>query len=239
MSRAAQPETEAINTDSFLDIVASVVSIMIIMVLMTGLKIENTPVHPALLAAAIERSDMPSAGDAAIEQALQGEQNRATGEIERLRRKATDVREECDELVQAVASLEERDRSIGQYLDKQSQEGAEVKRRIGEARSQLDEFHRKERAVESAPGPTVAIESYPTPLSRDVDGHELHFHLRAGRVAFVPMDSFLEKLKGELRLKAYRLRDEREMTETLEPEGGFLLKYTLHRVHQAPGRTSA
>ena len=168
MSRAAQPETEAINTDSFLDIVASVVSIMIIMVLMTGLKIENTPVNPALLAAAIERSDMPSAGDAAIEQALQGEQNRATGEIERLRRKATDVREECDELVQAVASLEERDRSIGQYLDKQSQEGAEVKRRIGEARSQLDEFHRKERAVESAPGPTVAIESYPTPLSRDV-----------------------------------------------------------------------
>jgi hypothetical protein len=121
---------------------------------------------------------------------------------------------------------------IGQDLDKQSQEGIELKRGIGEAHSRLDELQRQERAVLTAPGPTVAIESYPTPLSRDVDGHELHFRLRAGRVAFVPMDSFVEKLKGELRLKAYRLRDEREMTETLEPEGGFLLKYTLQRVDQ-------
>ena len=41
-------ETEAVNPDSFLDIVASVVSIMIIMVLMTGLKIKHTPLVPAL-----------------------------------------------------------------------------------------------------------------------------------------------------------------------------------------------
>ena len=34
---------EAVNADSFLDIVASVVSVMIIMVMMTGLKIKNTP----------------------------------------------------------------------------------------------------------------------------------------------------------------------------------------------------
>ena len=37
-------EEEAVNADSFLDIVASIVSVMIIMVMMTGLKIKNTPV---------------------------------------------------------------------------------------------------------------------------------------------------------------------------------------------------
>jgi len=37
-------QEEAVNADSFLDIVASVVSVMIIMVMMTGLKIKNTPV---------------------------------------------------------------------------------------------------------------------------------------------------------------------------------------------------
>jgi len=230
MPRAVQVETEAINTDSFLDIVASVVSIMIIMVLMTGLKIENTPVDAAALAAAMGQTVLPSEEDAAPERSVQDEQSRAAEKIDKLRGEATDVREECNQLSQRVASLEERRRTVGQDLDRQSQEGAEVQRRIGEARSHLAELERKERAVEAAPGPTVAIESYPTPLSRDVEGHELHFHLRAGRVAFVPMDSFLEKLKGEIQLKAYRLRDEREMTETLEPEGGFLLKYALQRV---------
>ena len=41
-ARNAEHE-EAVNADSFLDIVASVVSVMIIMVMMTGLKIKNTP----------------------------------------------------------------------------------------------------------------------------------------------------------------------------------------------------
>ena len=41
MSRIIEQE-EAVNADSFLDIVASVVSVMIIMVVMTGLKIKNT-----------------------------------------------------------------------------------------------------------------------------------------------------------------------------------------------------
>ena len=41
MPKAIHAESEAINADSFLDIVASVVSIMIIMVLMVGLRIRK------------------------------------------------------------------------------------------------------------------------------------------------------------------------------------------------------
>ena len=50
MPRRASAESEPVNADSFLDIVASVVSIMIIMVLMVGLKIKNTPVEAPTLA---------------------------------------------------------------------------------------------------------------------------------------------------------------------------------------------
>ena len=58
MPRPTSPETEAVNPDSFLDIVASVVSIMIIMVLMTGLKIKHTPLLPPAAIAA--HAPMPS-----------------------------------------------------------------------------------------------------------------------------------------------------------------------------------
>ena len=54
MPRIIEQE-EAVNADSFLDIVASVVSIMIIMVMMTGLKIENTPLD-ALPTSEVERA---------------------------------------------------------------------------------------------------------------------------------------------------------------------------------------
>ena len=48
MSRPTSQLTEAVNSDSFLDIVASVVSIMIIMVVMEGMRIKNTPVTTAI-----------------------------------------------------------------------------------------------------------------------------------------------------------------------------------------------
>ena len=48
MSRPNSQLTEAVNSDSFLDIVASVVSIMIIMVVMEGMRIKNTPVTTAI-----------------------------------------------------------------------------------------------------------------------------------------------------------------------------------------------
>ena len=50
MPRLAPAESEPVNADSFLDIVASVVSVMIIMVMMVGLKIKYTPVEATTLA---------------------------------------------------------------------------------------------------------------------------------------------------------------------------------------------
>jgi hypothetical protein len=48
MPRFAKENTEAVNPDSFLDIVASVVSIMIIMVVMEGSRIKNAPIQAAI-----------------------------------------------------------------------------------------------------------------------------------------------------------------------------------------------
>ena len=253
MSRSTEPETEAINTDSFLDIVASVVSIMIIMVLMTGLKIQNSPVDPALVAVALQSAAVPE-NEPDREPSVRGKGDRhllceapegpfrqkvpvpfsptkTSNEIGALRRQAAAKREECNELAQAVESLEQKEQGVRQDLDARAkQEAAELGQRIGDARTYLAELDRKRVAVEMAPSAPIAIESYPTPLSRFVAGHELHFHLRGNRLAFVPMDSLVSKLHDEMRVKMDRLRNAPEMTDTLEPEQGFLLKYTLERL---------
>ena len=80
------PQTgEPVNGDSFLDIVASVVSIMIIMVVMVGMKIKNSPVTVAIPVnpAAVELEK-----DVATERSLRGDMAKIAEETRQLQQEA-------------------------------------------------------------------------------------------------------------------------------------------------------
>jgi hypothetical protein len=76
---------------------------------------------------------------------------------------------------------------------------------------------------------TVEVKCYPTPISHTVNGDEMHFQLRAGRVVYVPMEELLHRFHDDAQQKVYKLRDQSEMTETIGPVGGFRMRYTLGR----------
>ena len=78
------------------------------------------------------------------------------------------------------------------------------------------------------------IESYPTPISHVVDGPETHLMIAAGRVVFVPMDPFIERLKRELPHQVYHLNNRDEWTDTIGPIDGFRMRYTLARHDVTP-----
>lgn len=229
MSRAVQPETEAVNADSFLDIVASVVSIMIIMVLMTGLKIKRSPVVVTPTGdAAIVRAGL--AADLTTEQSVRREALQMAADIQIVDREAAVRKQERDLLAMAVMSLEDRTKATGQRVEAESHEDPAVGRAMIEARFRREELERLRVAAETAPTAPIQVESYPTPLSRPVAGRELHFQVRAGRVAFIPLDALIDQFKTDAEHKVHRLRDLAEVTETVGPEGGFRLRYSLERV---------
>ena len=229
MSRVLQTETEAVNADSFLDIVASVVSIMIIMVLMTGLKIKRSPVAVAPTGDAAQvRAGL--AADLASEQSLRREALQMAAGIQIVEREAAMRKQERDLLAMAVTSLDARTKDVGQRIEAESREDPAVGRAMVEGRLRLEELERLRVATETAPAAPIQIESYPTPLSRPVAGRELHFQVRAGRLAFIPLDRLVEQFKTDAEHKVLRLRDLPELTETVGPEGGFRLRYTLERV---------
>jgi hypothetical protein len=228
MARAIQTDTEAVNADSFLDIVASVVSIMIVMVLAAGLRIKNAPVDVPLEGAAAEaRAEL--ARDAATEQSIHGDIQRTAGQIEHVAVEASIRGEQRDALALAVARgkqfLDEKRRG----LDAQAGQDFDASRRLAEARGRLEELERHKAAAETTPGEVVQIESYPTPLSKTSDGPEIWFFLQHGRVAFVPHESLLEKFKEDAQKKVFRLRDQDEFSDSLQSENGFRLEYTLER----------
>lgn len=227
MAHAVQAETEAVNADSFLDIVASVVSIMIIMVLMTGLKIKHTPVEAPAAEVAQVKSELTK--ELAGEQTVQLDVLKVASEIETLQRETALRKRDRDMLAMAVTSLEQRVQGTSQQATAPSQADLDLAGQLSEAKQRLEQLDHQRAAVESAPAPSVQIECYPTPISRTVDGHEIHFQLRAGRLAHIPLEALLARFKTDAHNKVYKLADSAELTDTIGPEGGFRLRYTLAR----------
>jgi hypothetical protein len=228
MPRTAPAETEAINADSFLDIVASIVSIMIIMVLMTGLKIRHAPVDAAALEA-LPPADEELSRDLGEEQTLRRDVLALAGEIRDVEQQTLLRQGERDMLASAVRALEIDVEGGRQQAAGEGPPDTALSVRLSAARSRLDEIERARKLIETAPGPSIQVESYPTPLGRTVEGHELHVQLRGGRIAYIPLEALLVRFKSDAEHKVHKLADAAELTETIGPEGGFRLRYTLER----------
>ncbi len=235
MAQAREIETEAVNADSFLDIVASVVSILIILFVMTGLKIKNTPVEIAAgLSAGAAKTGAALAGDLAAEQSMREDVLKTARQVQEVQRQTILRQQERDMLATAVAAILRQTQGSQQQVATLSQQDSELDRGILDARLRLSDLESQRRTIASAPAAPVQIESYPTPLSRAVEGHEIHFQLRRGRLALIPLDALMEQFKTDAEHKLYKIRDLPEITETIGPEGGFRLRYTLERVDTPP-----
>jgi hypothetical protein len=234
MPRAIHPETEAVNADSFLDIVASIVSIMIIMVVLTGLKIKNTPVD-ASISGQIVQATAALKQDAAAEQAIMGEVHQTTAQIEDLQREAMLRERQRNLLALAVSTLEQRLQGGTRQVGERKQRDAGLETALADARAQFDQLNRQRVAVESSDGPAVQVECYPTPISRPVDGREIDFQLRNGRLAFVPLEPLRAEFLRDASEKKDRLMDLPEFANTVGPIGGFRLRYTIERRKLVPG----
>ena len=225
--RPIPQHAEPVNGDSFLDIVASVVSIMIIMVVMEGVRIKNAPVTVALPATP---ADAELEKDLAAEQSLRGDVWKMAEEIRGVQREAA---------VHGAAARSARHDGLGGRAPGSRAAAAARRRQAGRFR-----FGPKHRGIEvptrstcprapaggrTPPGQPVVVESYPTPISREVDGPEAHLMISQGRVVFVPMEELVDQLKSQLRRQAYKLADQPELSDTIGPVDGFRLHYTLER----------
>jgi hypothetical protein len=225
MSRNAEHE-EAINADSFLDIVASVVSVMIIMVMMTGLKIKNTP-PDAALTGEVARAAGDLAQKETDEQALHGEIAALEKETNEVKAQTAVRARERDILSLAVTGLDQQLRGARQQAAAQQPGSGEIAVKVADARNRLEILNRQREAIDKSPLASVQIESYNTPLGRTVVGREIHFQLKNGRVAYVPLNELVETAIADVKRKQHRLADQPELTDTVPPIQGFRLTYTI------------
>jgi hypothetical protein len=206
---------------------------MIIMVVMEGMRIKNTPVtasiqnHPA--AAELQH-------DLSAEQSARADVLKADNEVRQLKQWATARGAERDMLMTTVAAMEKKVEQRREELNQEKRQGFDLGRAISEAQFQLDQLAKAREQADVSEAAPIVLESYSTPISRVVEKNEVHFILQGGKIAFVPKDSLEREFIADAKSKIYKLTENSPaMTEVIGPFEGFRIRYTLE-LHIVGGR---
>jgi hypothetical protein len=231
MARRTEAEHEAGNDSSFLDVITNCVGILIILVIVVGQRAKNAP---------LVQSAREAAAKLATARAETGSMEEDTAEIARqlaiVQSEVGSRARERGEVNALVTVLEGRMAERRAALDEKSRGRFDTQRELAMVAAELNrvEVERQQIALPAEPK-TIEIESFPTPIGKTVEGKEAHFQLLGGRLAYVPLDVFKDKLYDRLREHARNSDRDAEIVDTLGPVGGFRLRYTLEKFETPRG----
>jgi hypothetical protein len=230
----------AFSFDSFLDVVANVVGIIIRLILVvwvgarsyTGLQYQvaarpaeqkqaemGTPTDPLQDELAQQRRELADAQAQLLEQLRQVQQARDGQPVP----------------VGEVAALSARRQALEQervILDKtladQGQAAQSVALTASELRQRSRRLGEEIRALNKLP-PLKKTYRYKTPVSQPVQSEELLFECQHGRIAFIDVGPMLREAREGMREKGELLRDQWQVNGSAGPVGAFRLRYVVER----------
>lgn len=229
-------QAEAPGQDSFLDIVANLVGILIILVIVIGMRARDAMLDAAPVAeTAVVRPNLVELNRAteaarAAASAVEADIMELETKLKREDMEIAYRKSERDKIQMLVAQVEEAIAERRDALSSAEQQRFDAQRAVLAARDELATVQVSLQAVQNSAAPVTVIEHLPTPMAKTVFGKELHFRLYNGKLAYVPWDQLVERLQDEARQRVWRLKEQAELTETFGPIGGFWMKYTLKRV---------
>jgi len=228
MSRRSPKASDVPGHDSFLDVVSNMVGILIILVMVVGVRVRNTPVAAAT-GDGPSRTEKELQQQHAAEESLRDDVLDLAGQIRNVGSEIGARGRQRDLLAMIVAALEHKIQSRRAQMDVESREQFDLGRSLSEAKTRRDRLRQQRARVEAAQAAPVVVESYPTPLSQTVNGREIHFQLRGGRIVRVPVDELLQRLKAEIQRRKRELLRQPELVDTIGPLDGFRLRYKFRR----------
>jgi hypothetical protein len=220
-------EVDAPGQDSFLDVVANLVGILIILVMIVGTRAKNAIQQAEHAPESIPLVDVESPKNAAV--AVRQELETM---LERTQQQAIEIayrRNERDRILTFIAAAENAMEKETNKLSDDQRKAHEVEIQLAAARREQADLKMAREAVERTEAPVTIVKHRPTPLAKTVFGKEVHFRLQAGRIVYLPIDELAEMFKAEAKEKTWKLKQSPQITETVGPYRGFQLRYTLKR----------
>ncbi len=229
--------------DSFLDVIANLVGVIIILVMLVGAKATRdvlqgaSPRQPPVAASA------PATDEKLVEELAETQKQAlaARAEVEKMATRLVRIRQEAAEfdeqrvaLAMHKSIIEEDIARRRQQLDSEKQQEFDVQRRIAEAEMKLNDLTQQQIGLLSGPETVEELESVPTPLAREVDGETIHLRLKNGLVSIVPLNELLAEVQNHANDIGRRLQSNNQVVETFGPIDGYRVRMTVVRVND-PG----
>jgi len=212
--------------DSFLDIVANIVGILIILVMVVSLRARQAPPAPTpdpAKEAATEKANIDH-------QALQQDVARLILEHQQLADYLSVRQEERHRLTVALAYCEQKMSERRNQLAAHDRQAHEIESQIAVLQTSLDSLRLEHIEAASREADVKEIQHLPTPIGHSVFGRELHFQLLGGRVTHLPIQALFSEARSQARQKVWKLDQLPEATETVGPQEGFHMRYTLEKI---------
>lgn len=231
MRRSAASEIEAPGQDSFLDVVCNLVGILIVLVMLIAAQAKRGMVAAASAPpadAAQSANEQQAATEESAAQSIELSINELQGKINRQNLEVALRQQERDRVQVLVTVAEQR---LAEHRDKLSgneQARFDLEQLLSSAQNELATL-RSQQVSLARPQPQV-LEHLPTPMARTVFGSEIHFRLQRGRLAHVPWQEMLERLKADAPQQLQKLKSTSRVELSLPAIGGFGARYILRKV---------
>ncbi len=214
-----------VGEDAFLDTVANLVGILIILVVIvsSGTKTAAKLISDEKLKQAVEELEEPVASAISIEKDLARQE-------EQLQEHTMEVayrNAERDVILQQVLMAKESIETETQKLDEQQQTDLQRGQMLSEMERRLAELLQQQGDVPTDEKPPIVLQHLPTPMAKTVFGKELHLMVSDGMVSVIPWDRMVAMLKEEARAAVARATRRERIQEQLGPVDGFMMTYML------------
>ena len=252
--RRRRPQREIpFSFDSFLDVVANVVGIILRLILVAWVggrsyqAVSSFTPAPVVQTEPAESAEPPALSDplaARLDQQdteLAAAQQRLLEQV-RLWEEAKVQRTDAEKKLADAA-----DRAHAVRLEREAAEraaadaGKDVRTAAlspSEIQSRVQLVHAEIDALKKLPPPPTHALRYKTPVSQPLQTEELFFECRAGRVAVIDVGAMLDQMHRDAADKAKQLATEWQTEGVTDPVGPYRMRYTLER-ERGPGEGAA
>ncbi|HEY2760211.1 MAG TPA: hypothetical protein VGI75_05695 [Pirellulales bacterium] len=223
---------ESAGQDSFLDVTTNIVGILIVLVMVVGMRAQNPIVeaspnsdHPAA------NSGVPTAGEVETlgknAATLESDVLNIAGEMRSIDREIDEHNAQREVLATMISAAQNDLGDRRAKLDAAQQEDFDLKRQLAESEKTVDEDGAELDEIKSEKPQVQIVKHYPTPISRTVLGHEVHYQLLGGRVTYVPVDEFIDDVRNDLRNAQGDYSSLADKVGVVGPRNGFEFRYTM------------
>lgn len=261
MSRRRHREEMEFGSDSFLDVVANIVGILIILMVLAGIRAKHAPVQldeetenavaveqptSTVIPAVTEDFEMIRTRQLELAE-LQSQSETLEQDLKQLRETATAQETKLSELQSKEAAQRNRVSAItanakGEVaaLQAQQRQTQELLAAAQEARVKLKQQQAQVAIAEKQQNRVEKLQHRITPVSRVITENEteLHFRCLGGVVSAVPVDELVQRMKSQMdRMREFILRT-KKYSGSVGPVRGWIMNYVIE-THQHLGMVSA